>query len=452
MKKLDNRAKKDYCITVVKRNQFLWKVAITMEYTRMDKAALQSRLSQMQEAYAQYQQMHLNLNMARGKPESRQLDLSNGLFTALQSGDAMKGADQMDVRNYGVLTGLSEVKQLFADLLGVRRENVIIGGASSLNLMFDYISQCMTHGVCGEAPWFGQKIKFLCPVPGYDRHFGILEYFGIEMLNVDMSDDGPDMDAIESYVRDPLVKGMFCVPKYSNPGGVTFSAQTVDRIAKLKPAAKDFRIIWDNAYVIHDFSDTPDVLPEIFSECEKYGTQDHIIEVASFAKVTFPGSCISCIVASDRNIAQIEKRMSYQIINHDKVSQLRHLNFFRDAQGVLAHMQRQAEILRPKFRTVLDNFSEKLEGKGIADWTKPNGGYFVSLNVLDGCAKRVVSLCKQAGLVLTGAGATYPYGKDPRDRNIRIAPTFPSTEELQQAMDVLCVCIEIACIEKILEA
>ncbi len=418
----------------------------------MEKEQLQERLAQMQQAYNAYAQMHLTLNMARGKPETRQLDLSDGLFTALQAGDAMKGADNMDVRNYGVLTGLAEAKALFADLLGVRKENVIIGGASSLNLMFDYISQCMTHGVCGHAPWFGQKIKFLCPVPGYDRHFGILEYFGIEMIGIDMDESGPDMDAIESWVQDPQVKGMFCVPKYSNPGGVTFSAQTVDRIAKLQPAAKDFRIIWDNAYGIHDFSDTPDTLTEIFSACEKYGTEDHIIEVASFAKVTFPGSCISCIVASDNNLAQIERRMSFQIINQDKVSQLRHINFFKDADGVRAHMRRQAEILRPKFETVLRNFSEKLDGKGIAKWTKPNGGYFVSLDVLDGCAKRVVELCKQCGLVLTGAGATYPYGKDPRDRNIRIAPTFPSTAELQQAMDVLCVCIEIACIEKLLSA
>ena len=418
----------------------------------MTKEELQSRLAQMQEAYAMYQQMHLNLNMARGKPETRQLDLSDGLLTALQSGDPMKGEDNMDVRNYGVLTGLAETKKLFADLLCVKQQNVIIGGASSLNLMFDYISQCMTHGVCGEAPWFGQKIKFLCPVPGYDRHFGILQYFNIEMINVDMTDEGPDMDTIEALVRDPQVKGMFCVPKYSNPGGVTFSEDTVRRIAKLQPAAKDFRIIWDNAYVIHDFSDTPDTLLEIFSECEKYGTQDHIIEVASFAKVTYPGSCISCIVASDNNIAQIQKRMSFQIINHDKVSQMRHLHFFKNADGVLAHMQKQAQILRPKFQTVLDSFDEKLAGKGIAEWTKPNGGYFVSLNVLDGCAKRVVALCKDAGLVLTGAGATYPYGKDPRDRNIRIAPTFPSTDELKQAMDVLCVCIEIACLEKISEA
>ena len=423
-----------------------------MEYGKMNKEALAARLAELQAAYKSFQDMSLSLNMARGKPGKAQLELSDGLFSALQAGDAMQGEDKMDIRNYGVLTGLGELKQIFADLLGVKKENVILGGGSSLNLMFDYISQCMTHGVCGSAPWFGQKIKFLCPVPGYDRHFGILEYFGIEMLPVEVDENGPDMDLIESLVRDPSVKGMFCVPKYSNPGGVTFSDDTVERIARLKPAAEDFRIIWDNAYAIHDVSDTPDTLREIFSACAQYGTQDHIIEVASFAKVTFPGACVSCIVASDNNLKQIEKRLSFQIINYDKVNQMRHVAFFKDAQGVLAHMKKHAAILKPKFDAVLSAFENKLGGKGIASWTKPNGGYFISLNVPDGCAKRVVALCKDAGLVLTGAGATYPLKNDPRDRNIRIAPTFPSTEELLQAMDVLCVCVEIASIEKLLNA
>ncbi|MBQ7543090.1 MAG: aminotransferase class I/II-fold pyridoxal phosphate-dependent enzyme [Clostridia bacterium] len=423
-----------------------------MEYRQMDKAALQEKLAQIKEKYAEIQQMHLNLNMARGKPGADQLALSDGLFTAIDADSPMKGEDGMEIRNYGVLTGLGELKQIFADLLGVPKKNVILGGSSSLNLMFDYISQCMTHGVCGGAPWFGQKIKFLCPVPGYDRHFGILEYFGIEMIPVDMSASGPDMDQIEAYVRDSQVKGMFCVPKYSNPGGITFSDETVERIAKLQPAADDFRIIWDNAYAIHDVSDTPDTLREIFSACKQFGTEDHIIEVASFAKVTFPGACVSCIVASDRNLAQIEKRLSYQIINYDKINQMRHVAYFKDADGVLAHMKKHAAILKPKFDVVLNAFAKELDGKGIAAWTKPNGGYFISLDVLDGCAKRVVSLCKDAGLILTGAGATYPLKNDPRDRNIRIAPTFPSTEELRQALDVLCLCVEYACIEKILNA
>ncbi len=423
-----------------------------MEYREMNRDVLQARLSELRTEYEAFQKMHLSLNMARGKPGKVQLDLSDGLLTALQPGDTMQGEDKMDVRNYGVMTGIGEMRQIFADLLGVKKENVILGGGSSLNLMFDYISQCMTHGVCGSAPWFGQKIKFLCPVPGYDRHFGILEYFGIEMLTVDVGEDGPDMDAIEEYVRDASVKGMFCVPKYSNPCGVTFSDETVERIARLQPAAEDFRIIWDNAYAIHDVSDTPDTLREIFSACEKYGTQDHIIEVASFAKVTYPGACVSCIIASDKNLAQIQNRLSYQTINYDKVNQLRHVAFFKDADGVRAHMKKHAAILKPKFEAVLRALSGKLGGKGIASWTQPNGGYFISLDVMDGCAKRVVSLCKEAGLVLTGAGATYPLKNDPRDRNIRIAPTFPSTEELMQAMDVLCVCVEIASLEKILNA
>ena len=422
-----------------------------MEYSKYTHEELAERIAELKQKYTDYQQMNLNLNMARGKPGNAQLALSDGLLTAILPDSAMQGTDKIEVRNYGLLTGLTELKQLFANLLGVQKENVIIGGSSSLNLMFDYISQCMTHGVCGGTPWFGQKIKFLCPVPGYDRHFGILEYFGIEMLPVQMSESGPDMDAIEAYVKNADVKGMFCVPKYSNPGGVTFSAETVERIAALKPAAEDFRIIWDNAYAIHDVSDTPDTLSEIFTACKKYGTEDHIIEVASFAKVTYPGSCVSCIIASEKNLAQIEKRLAFQIISYDKVNQLRHLNFFKDADGVRAHMAKHAQILKPKFAAVLDSFEKNLSGKGIAAWTKPNGGYFISLDVLDGCAKRIVALCKDAGVVLTGAGATYPYKQDPRDRNIRIAPTFPSPEELSKAMEVLCVCVELACAEKLYE-
>ena len=421
-----------------------------MQYQQMDRTELSDKLAQLKAQYEAYQSMHLSLNMARGKPGAEQLALSDGLFSALSADSPMQGEDKMEIRNYGVLTGLTEMRRIFADLLGVKTENVILGGSSSLNLMFDYISQCMTHGVCGGTPWFGQKIKFLCPAPGYDRHFGILQYFGIEMIPVEMTESGPDMDAIEACVKDESVKGMFCVPKYSNPGGITFSDETVERIAKLQPAAADFRIIWDNAYAIHDVSDTPDTLLEVFSTCAKYGSEDMIIEVASFAKVTFPGACVSCIIASEKNLAQIQKRLSYQIINHDKINQMRHVAYFKDAAGVLAHMKKHAAILKPKFDIVLQAFDAHLQGKGIASWTKPNGGYFISLDVLDGCAKRVVSLCKDAGLILTGAGATYPLGQDPRDRNIRIAPTFPSSQELSQAMDVLCLCIEIACIEKLL--
>ncbi|MBQ3151720.1 MAG: aminotransferase class I/II-fold pyridoxal phosphate-dependent enzyme [Clostridia bacterium] len=422
-----------------------------MNYTLMSKQDLENRLELLMSRYEDFKNQNLKLNMARGKPGDEQLALSDGILTVLSDDEPMCGVDKFDARNYGLPTGMTELKEIFASLLGVDAKNVIIGGSSSLNMMFDYISQCMTHGVCGNDPWFGKKVKFLCPVPGYDRHFGILEHFGIEMILVEMNENGPDMDKIEELVKDESVKGMFCVPKYSNPTGITFSDETVQRIAKLSPAAKDFRIIWDNAYCIHDVTDTPDTLLEIFSECRKYGTEDMIIEVASFAKITYAGACVSALVASENNLKQIEKRMFFQIINHDKVNQLRHVRYFKDADGVLSHMQKHKELLAPKFSIVLNSLKDNLSDKGIASWTNPNGGYFVSLDVPEGCAKRVVSLCKEAGLVLTGAGATYPYGNDPFDRNIRIAPTFPSTDELAEAMKVLCVCVEIASIEKLLK-
>ena len=422
-----------------------------MNYSLMSVNELKERFASLMSSYEDFKAANLKLNMARGKPGDEQLALSDDLLTVLTADNEMCGVDKFDARNYGLPAGMTELREIFASLLGVSVENVVIGGSSSLNLMFDYISQCMTHGVCGSAPWFGQKIKFLCPVPGYDRHFGILEYFGIEMILIDMDENGPNVDQIEEYIKDSSVKGMFCVPKYSNPTGITFSDEVVSRIAKLKPAAEDFRIIWDNAYAIHDVTDTPDSLLEIFSECKKYGTEDMIIEVASFAKITYAGAGVSTLVASEKNLSQIKKRMFFQIINQDKVNQLRHVLLFKNADGVLAHMQKHKAILAPKFKIVLDTLNSELSDKGIASWTNPNGGYFVSLDVSDGCAKRVVELCKEAGLVLTDAGATYPYGKDPSDKNIRIAPTFPSEEELSVAMKVLCVCVEIATIEKLLK-
>ena len=422
-----------------------------MNYSLMSVNELKERFASLMSSYEDFKAANLKLNMARGKPGDEQLALSDDLLTVLTADNEMCGVDKFDARNYGLPAGMTELREIFASLLGVSVENVVIGGSSSLNLMFDYISQCMTHGVCGSAPWFGQKIKFLCPVPGYDRHFGILEYFGIEMILIDMDENGPNVDQIEEYIKDSSVKGMFCVPKYSNPTGITFSDEVVSRIAKLKPAAEDFRIIWDNAYAIHDVTDTPDSLLEIFSECKKYGTEDMIIEVASFAKITYAGAGVSTLVASEKNLSQIKKRMFFQIINQDEVNQLRHVLFFKNADGVLAHMQKHKAILAPKFKIVLDTLNSELSDKGIASWTNPNGGYFVSLDVSDGCAKRVVELCKEAGLVLTDAGATYPYGKDPSDKNIRIAPTFPSEEELSVAMKVLCVCVEIATIEKLLK-
>lgn len=335
-------------------------------------------------------------------------------------------------------------------MLEVAEKNVIVMGNSSLNVMFDFIAQCMTHGA-GDKPWMQQgKIKFLCPVPGYDRHFGICEYFGIEMINVPLVKGGPDMELVEELIKDSSVKGMFCVPKYANPDGSTYSDETVRRIAALKPAANDFRIIWDNAYIVHDLRETPDKLLNIFPECEKNSTEDMVIEVVSTSKVTFSGAGIAALAASDKNVAMIKNRMKTQTIGYDKINQLRHAKFLKNMDGVRAHMKKHAAIIAPKFDVVLKAFNTELGGKGIAEWTNPNGGYFISLNVLNGCAKRTVELCKEAGVVLTPAGATYPYGKDPDDSNIRIAPTFPPVEELELAVDLLCTSVQLAAAEKLL--
>lgn len=334
--------------------------------------------------------------------------------------------------------------------MGVKPENVIVGPTSSLNLMFDYVSQCYTHGA-GSTPWCKlDKVKFLCPVPGYDRHFTILEHFGIEMINVDMKQDGPDMDAIEELVKDPSVKGMFCVPKYSNPQGITFSDDVVRRIAALKPAAEDFRIVWDNAYCVHDLVEDGDKLLNIFDVLPEYGNDDMVVEVCSTSKITFPGAGISAIIASDNNIKMIKSRLSAQVISYDKMNQHRHVVFFGDANGVLNHMKKHAAILKPKFDIVIKTLNEELAGKGIASWFAPKGGYFISLDVMDGCAKRVGELCKEAGVTLTSVGATYPYGKDPNNKNIRIAPSFPPVDELSLAAELLCICTRLAAAEKLL--
>lgn len=332
----------------------------------------------------------------------------------------------------------------------VKPENVIVGPNASLTLMFDYISQCFTHG-SGDTPWCKlDNVKFLCPVPGYDRHFTILEHFGIEMINIDMKADGPDMDAIEEAVKDPSVKGMFCVPKYSNPQGITFSDDVVRKIAALKPAAKDFRIIWDNAYMVHDFVDDGDKLLNIFDVLPEYGNEDMVIEVCSTSKITFPGAGVSALAASDNNIKAIKKRLNAQTISYDKMNQHRHVEFFKNVDGILAHMKKHAAILKPKFDMVIKHLNNELAGLGIASWTEPKGGYFISLDVMDGCAKRVGELCKEAGVVLTTIGATYPYGKDPNNRNIRIAPSYPPTEELDIAAELMCICVRLASVEKLL--
>lgn len=414
-------------------------------YAEMSREELLSEKASLEERYNEFKARGLKLDMSRGKPCKEQLDLSVALNDV-----ADYVSDGVDVRNYGMLDGIPSCKKLFADLMGVKPENVIVGPTSSLNLMFDYVSQCYTHGA-GSTPWCKlDKVKFLCPVPGYDRHFTILEHFGIEMINVDMKQDGPDMDAIEELVKDPSVKGMFCVPKYSNPQGITFSDDVVRRIAALKPAAEDFRIVWDNAYCVHDLVEDGDKLLNIFDVLPEYGNDDMVVEVCSTSKITFPGAGISAIIASDNNIKMIKSRLSAQVISYDKMNQHRHVVFFGDANGVLNHMKKHAAILKPKFDIVIKTLNEELAGKGIASWFAPKGGYFISLDVMDGCAKRVGELCKEADVTLTSVGATYPYGKDPNNKNIRIAPSFPPVDELSLAAELLCICTRLAAAEKLL--
>lgn len=414
-------------------------------YAEMSREELLSEKASLEERYNEFKARGLKLDMSRGKPCKEQLDLSVALNNVKDY-----VSDGVDVRNYGMLDGIPSCKKLFADLMGVKPENVIVGPTSSLNLMFDYVSQCYTHGA-GSTPWCKlDKVKFLCPVPGYDRHFTILEHFGIEMINVDMKQDGPDMDAIEELVKDPSVKGMFCVPKYSNPQGITFSDDVVRRIAALKPAAEDFRIVWDNAYCVHDLVEDGDKLLNIFDVLPEYGNDDMVVEVCSTSKITFPGAGVSAIIASDNNIKMIKSRLNAQVISYDKMNQHRHVVFFGDANGVLNHMKKHAAILKPKFDIVIKTLNEELAGKGIASWFAPKGGYFISLDVMDGCAKRVGELCKEAGVTLTSVGATYPYGKDPNNKNIRIAPSFPPVDELSLAAELLCICTRLTAAEKLL--
>ncbi len=413
-------------------------------FSEMTKDELLAKQSELQKRYDAFKAMNLKLDMSRGKPGADQLDLSAGV---LDVEDYV--ADGVDLRNYGMLEGIPSCRKLFGDLMGVDAKNVIVGPNASLSLMFDYISQCYTHGA-GSTPWCKlDEVKFLCPVPGYDRHFTILEHFGIKMINVDMKEDGPDMDAIEELVKDESVKGMFCVPKYSNPQGITYSDEVVERIAALKPDAKDFRIIWDNAYCVHDLVEDGDVLLNIFDVLPKYNNEDMVIEVCSTSKITFPGAGISAIIASDNNIAAIKKRLNAQTISYDKMNQHRHVEFFKNANGVLEHMKKHAAILKPKFDIVLKHLDNELSGTGIASWFSPKGGYFISLDVMEGTAKRVGELCKEAGVTLTTVGATYPYGKDPKNSNIRIAPSYPPVDELNIAAELLCICVQLAAVEKL---
>ena len=417
----------------------------------MTRQQLAQREITLRQQYLSLQAQGLQLDMSRGKPGVQQLDLSLEMLECVNPRDGYTAANGFDARNYGVLDGLPEVKGLFGDMLGVAPEQVIVGGNSSLNMMFDYISTCYSRGVCGNRPWCRQgEVKFLCPVPGYDRHFAVTEFFGIKMIPVEMTPYGPKMDVIEELIKDPSVKGMWCVPMYSNPDGITYSDDTVRRIAALKPAAEDFRIIWDNAYCLHHLEDEGDTLLNIYPELVKNGNEDMVVMFTSTSKISFPGSGVAALAASPANVADVKKRMTIQTIGHDKLNMLRHIRFFGDIEGVKRHMKLHAAVLRPRFRVVLDTLEAQLAGLDIAHWHQPRGGYFVSVNVMDGCAKRTVQLLREAGVVMTGAGATYPYGNDPRDRNIRIAPSYPSVEELAVAMELFCLCVELACVEKLL--
>ena len=423
------------------------------KYCEMSREELLDLKKELDREFDEIKAEGLALDMSRGKPAPDQLDLSMKMMEVLAGDADLKCETGVDCRNYGVIDGIPEAKRLLGEMSEVEPENIIIYGNSSLNVMFDTIARSYSHGVMGNTPWCKlDKVKFLCPVPGYDRHFRITEFFGIEMINIPMSPEGPDMDMVEKYVNeDPAVKGIWCVPKYSNPQGYTYSEETVKRFAHLKPAAPDFRIYWDNAYTIHHLYDMDqDHLIEILAECKRAGNPDMVYKFASTSKISFPGSGIAAIAASDENLAEIRKMMSVQTIGHDKLNQLRHARFFGDIHGMVQHMKKHADILRPKFDTVLSVLESELGGLEIGKWTKPNGGYFVSFDSLDGCAKAIVAKCKDAGVVMTGAGATYPYGKDTHDSNIRIAPSFPTLEDLKLAAEIFCVCVKLVSIDKLL--
>ena len=422
-------------------------------YTDMDHNELLSLKASLEEKFKTEQAKGLSLNMARGKPGISQLAISMPMLDAVNKDSDMNTLLGNDTRNYGDWDGIGECRQLMADMMEVKKANVIVCGNSSLNIMYDTVMRSMAMGVNGLTPWCKlDKVKFLCPVPGYDRHFKITELFGIEMIPVPLGEDGPDMDMVEQYVNnDDAVKGIWCVPKYSNPTGITYSDEVVRRFANLKPKAEDFRIFWDNAYCIHYiYEETKDKILNILEECEKAGNPNMVYVFASTSKVSFPGSGVSAIATSLENMEYIKKFMTTQIIGHDKINQLRHVRFFKNIDGLNAHMKKHADLIRPKFEAVLDILDSELTGLGIGSWTKPRGGYFISFNSMPGCAKAIVAKCKELGLVLTGAGATYPYGKDPDDSNIRIAPTFPTPEEMSEAAKMFVICVKLASVGKLL--
>lgn len=419
-------------------------------YFNLSDALKKEEFASVKAQYERLKSLGTTLDMTRGKPGPDQMDISSKLFDLVGNDSGFKNCEGTDCRNYGGLDGLIELKHLFSQIMGINQNQIIVGGNSSLNMMFDTIAQAMTHGF-GDKPWCQQgEIKFLCPSPGYDRHFGITKYFGIKMIPIKNTPNGPDMDLVEEYIKDKSVKGMWCVPKYSNPEGLTYSDETVRRLAAMKPAAKDFRIMWDNAYAIHDLYDEGDELLNIYNECLKYGNEDNVIMFTSTSKISFPGAGVAASAASPKNVEMIKGRMFYQTIGPDKLNQLRHARAFPNTDALKAHMKVHASILRPKFEAVLTCFERELKGLDIATWTNPKGGYFINLEVMEGCAKRVVALCADAGLKLTTAGATYPYGNDPLDTNIRIAPSFPDVKEIASAAEILACAIKYAALEKLL--
>lgn len=422
-------------------------------YQEMTKDELLQEKKALETQFRKIKEMGLALDMSRGKPGADQLDLSMDMMDVLDAKTELKSENGTDLRNYGILDGIPEAKRLIADMVGTKPENVIVYGNSSLNIMYDQIARAELFGLCGNTPWSKlEKVKFLCPVPGYDRHFAITEAFGIEMINIPMTEDGPDMDLVENYVNnDPAVKGIWCVPKYSNPQGIVYSDETVRRFAALTPTAEDFRIFWDNAYAVHHlYEDDQAEILNILEECEKAGHPDMVFQFCSTSKISFPGSGIAAISASPANLEDIKKRLTIQTIGHDKINQLRHVKYFKDMDGVQAHMKKQAALIRPKFELVEKVLAEEIAPRAIGSWVNPKGGYFISFEALPGCAKEIVAKCKEAGVVLTGAGSPFPYKKDPADAVIRIAPTYPSREELGEAVKVFALVVRLVSVQKLL--
>ena len=418
--------------------------------TEYSKEELVTLKKELEAEYDKYVKANLSLDMSRGKPAPTQLDITNDLLGSLEEYTTKEG---LDARNYGVLDGIPEMKKIFSDLTGIEEKNIIVGGNSSLNLMYDSFTRLFLFGALGNTPWCKlEKVKFLCPAPGYDRHFAICEDLGVEMITVPMLQDGPDMDVVEELAaKDDSIKGIWCVPLYSNPQGICYSDETVKRLASMKTAASDFRIFWDNAYGVHPIFEEVSLL-DIFTEAKKAGNEDRIMYFFSTSKITFPGAGVAMMAASDANIKEIKSHMTVQTIGHDKLNQLRHVKYFKNAENVKAHMAKLAEELKPKFSLVLEKLDKELKDTGLASWCSPKGGYFIALDTLEGCAKETVRLAKEAGVVMTGAGATFPYKKDPKDSNIRIAPTYPSLDELSQAIELFCLCVKLAGVNKLLES